>query len=538
MKSFADFEVWIRRTPPPNAGGQQPKCEVRVFSSPAGTAVGELKLDPQDPTFKTALVEVSGINPNLPRRTEVGQKLFSAIFNDDVLNAWANSWGRVDGGAADGLRLRLFIEDEALSFLSWELLHDPIRGFLAASVNGAVSRYLPVQEPPLAVHQKPLRILVIVESPKANGLAPIPEAEQLSLKKELDAMGNAVSHLILLNPSIEKIQDELRKDPHVIHFLGHGTSSKVVLVMPDDQLKVVSDNEFATLFLGRRSVRLVVLNACSSSKSEDGDLFSGMGPALVRAGLPAVVAMQYPTVQLESAGIFSRAMYRSLADGLPVDIAVNEGRNLLAVGQDLGSRDWSTPVLYLGTRSGRILDFETENKEVVQKAWQNIQGAARESGALSALTQLSQRFKELAERHRMLPVLMEAANELNNLRVAYSALSNLLDEAGGNPAGLAFGNIRLAWTSFHNDHWLPFVVFVDGHEELKTSAWYVDLLQQHDAVAGALQNIHYGALHNGLTSYRESLSQAAASLRLHLEKTIDSIISFSDQTLPLLTVED
>ena len=530
MKSFADFEIWIR------SSQAQATYEVRVFSSPAGTAVGELKLDLQDAAFKTATAQISGVNPDLQRRSEFGRALFAALFDGDVLNAWNNSWGRVAAGMSDGLRLSLMIEDEALSFLPWELLNDPNRGFLAVAANSAVSRYLPVPEPPLAVLQKPLRVLVVIESPNSNVLAPITPEEQQSLRQALDSLGNAVSYKILLNAGIETIQTELQKDPHVIHYLGHGTSGKLVFVTDTEPVKIISDAEFATLFLGRSSLRLAVLNACFSSKAEEGGLFSGIGPALVRAGLPAVVAMQYPTIQLDSAGIFSRAMYRALANGLPVDVAVNEGRNLVAAGPLLASRDWSTPVLYLGTRSGRILDFVSENEDVVKDAWENVQKAARESGALAALTQLSQRFTELAQQHRMLQAWIEAAKRLGDLRVAYSTLAELVDKAGGAPALLNFPAITQAWQSFNQNHWQSFVVFVEAHQELNTSDWYPALLQQHDAVAAALQAIALMDLQNRLNEFTELLSRTEAYLRLQGEKAITNLISFSDQTLPLLTV--
>jgi hypothetical protein len=509
---------------------------VQVFSSPAGTAVGELKLDLQDPAFKIALAQVSGVNPDLQRRTEFGRTLFSALFNSDVLNTWNNSWGRVAGGAGAGLRLSLLIEDEALSFIPWELLQDPVRGFIAVAADSAVSRYLPVQEPPLAVLQKPLRVMVVIESPNSNGLAPISEEEQLNLKQALDSIGNAVSYEILLNPSIERIQTELQKDPHVIHFLGHGTSGKLVFVTDAEPIKIISDAEFATLFLGRRSVRLAVLNACFSSKAEDGGLFSGIGPALVRAGLPAVVAMQYPTVQLDSAGIFSRAMYRALANGLPVDVAVNEGRNLVAAGPLLASRDWSTPVLYLGTRSGRILDFDSENKEVVEDAWHNVEKAARESGALAALTQLSQRFRELAQQHRSLQTWIEAAMRVSDLRVAYSSLTELVEEAQGDPARLRFPAIRQSWQSFIQNHWQPFVIFVEAHDELNPAGWYSPLLEKHDAIAASVKTIALMELQNRLIEFGELLSKTEAYLRFHSEEAVTNLISLSDQTLPLLTV--
>ncbi len=58
--------------------------------------------------------------------------------------------------------------------------------------------------------------------------------------------------------------------------------------------------------------------------------------------------MQYPTVQVGTASMFSRELYGALGRGREIDIAVNTGRRAVA-GRHLDSRDWSAPVLYVGT---------------------------------------------------------------------------------------------------------------------------------------------------------------------------------------------
>jgi hypothetical protein len=537
MKSFAGFEVWIRARALPTSEVAAPKCEVQVSSSPAGTALGELHLNPEDPTFQRELVQVSGVLPNLPLREKFGGALFDSLFRDDVLKKWNQSWGRVDGGFADGLSLSIAIDDADLALLPWELLHDPEKGFLATSASSAVARYLNVPEPPLLVQQRPLRILVIVESPKGNGgngLAPISQEEQSSLKNALDALGGDVSYRLLKNPSAEEIQTELRSDPHVIHFLGHGTSNQLALIGKDDEVALINDVQFGNLFRGRRSLRLVVLNACNSSQAAGG-LFSGIGPALVRAGLPAVVAMQYPTVQLETAGKFSRTMYNALANGLPVDVAVNEGRNLLAAGPD--NRDWSTPVLYLGTRSGRILDFPGQNKEVVENAWGALRVAAQESGSVAAITQLSQRFTALSEKHRTLRVMLETYYHLRDFRASCAQLYDLVARAHGDPAKVPFADIKPEWTNITENQWQQFSAFLQVHEETTTADWHTQLLEKHVAINTAIARIALGDLQTELNSYKELLARTEAQLRQRLEDAVADLVSFSDQTLPLLSTK-
>ena len=156
---------------------------------------------------------------------------------------------------------------------------------------------------------------------------------------------------------------------------------------------------------GRPSLRLIVLNACYSSQPAAGELFAGMGPSLVKMQMPAVVAMQYNTVFVDTAGTFSQAFYGALANGIPVDFAVNEARQLLSAGPLLEDRDWSTPVLYMGTRQGRILVLPQEATSAVDQAWQSLQAAVEVSEnqkeqAEAAMAELTQRFREMANRQQ------------------------------------------------------------------------------------------------------------------------------------------
>src|ERR1700730_8139717 len=102
MENFADFEIWIGMPTPSTS----PEAEfpTRVFSSLAGPAVGTLKLDLEAANFKANLVLVRGIDPEIiARRREFGTTLFNALIADGVEKNWIDSWGRVKGGAAEGL---------------------------------------------------------------------------------------------------------------------------------------------------------------------------------------------------------------------------------------------------------------------------------------------------------------------------------------------------------------------------------------------------------------------------------------------------
>jgi len=71
--------------------------------------------------------------------------------------------------------------------------------------------------------------------------------------------------------------------------------------------------------------------------------------------------MQYPIAD-DTAAVFTRAFYRSLAQGYPVDGAIAEARKdiFVQVGGDL--RDWGVPVLFLRAQDGQLFEWAEEEE--------------------------------------------------------------------------------------------------------------------------------------------------------------------------------
>ena len=70
-------------------------------------------------------------------------------------------------------------------------------------------------------------------------------------------------------------------------------------------------------------LRMVVLNACRSARTDAVDPFGGMAQGLVQQDATAVVAMQFP-ISDRAAVTFTGEFYGALVDGLPVDQAVQQ----------------------------------------------------------------------------------------------------------------------------------------------------------------------------------------------------------------------
>lgn len=287
----------------------------------------------------------------------IGERLFQSLFAGEVGTLYQRNLGRLSG-EDEGLRIRIQMNlgDPALAplvELPWECLgpgaHD---GFLALSLRTPVLRHLalpqPRERPP---DRGPLRIVVGVGDGRDLDLT----GEQQALEDLGKANGWRVVPVNAPTPTAlrKKVWEERA---HVLHLMGHGIFDPEIgegaLVLDGQAGAAVSGAALATHLRDARSLRLVVLNACQTAEAAAGAPYTGLATALLRAGVPAVVAMQYP-ISDQAAITFGDSFYRSLAAGEPVDVAVTEGR--LAVASLPGSLEWVTPVLFMRSREGVLV---------------------------------------------------------------------------------------------------------------------------------------------------------------------------------------
>ena len=110
--------------------------------------------------------------------------------------------------------------------------------------------------------------------------------------------------------------------------------------------------------LNGTQLRLVVLVACRSALSSQRETLRGLGPSLVQAGIPAVIAMQ-DDLPIPAARRFNRALYQQLARSGQVDMALAATRiSMLWYEREEGgpSGTWAIPALFLSTRDGGLFD--------------------------------------------------------------------------------------------------------------------------------------------------------------------------------------
>jgi hypothetical protein len=182
---------------------------------------------------------------------------------------------------------------------------------------------------------------------------------------EVLAAGQKGIRLLAAPASVDALRDTLRQGHRILHYLGHGAFVPGVgggLLLDDGQGSAIraTARTLARELRGSDAV-VVVLNACQTATESTARSFMGLAPALIRAEIPAVVAMQYPILE-HSAIHFSHALYKALADAWPLDAAVTEGRKAISARVSEDSMDWGIPVLFMRSPDGTLWEEEPEDE--------------------------------------------------------------------------------------------------------------------------------------------------------------------------------
>jgi hypothetical protein len=306
----------------------------------------------------------------VPAYREMGRQLYEAVFQPDVAELFRRCQDCLAGKA--GLRVRLrfrFSDPEApyLAALPWELLCEDTPKYMATGRSTPIVREIQNAQPiaPLGV-DPPLRILVVdaVASP----------ADAIKQRTEVDRMAAALGELVD-NGVVELLQlEEPRPDPlrdilldekiHVLHFIGHGGFDRgsgfgaLFFAHPSGAKHQVGGVQFATYLDDIPDLRLVVLNSCLSARHSGRagfPLYMGVAAAILdQTTVPAVVANQY-AITHDAAIEFSKTFYSRIAAGDGIESAVTEVRLRLRH----RSREWATPVLFLGASDGKLFNVRT-----------------------------------------------------------------------------------------------------------------------------------------------------------------------------------
>ena len=403
-REYLDFDVAVTRE------GQG--YAAHVLASPAGEASAPFTLPFAATDLAQFMIAVGPPRVSSRRLVpaearvvdvkEYGRRLGDALLSGEVGRAFRDSLTTAGAHGRD-LRLRLRLDAVPdLDPVPWEYLYDSRLGrFLTLSQETPIVRLLDsLERPPVVTVEAPLRVLVMVSSPSDMPELAVEREEQLlrATTGDLVASGRLTIR-VLEDATLTGLQRALLDDFHVFHFIGHGGFDQqaqegvLVLEREDGTAHRVSGARLGTLLHDARTMQLAVLNACEGARTSGRDAFSGVGQALVRQGLPAVVAMQ-TEISDRAALVFSHEFYWFLTRGLGIDAAICEVRKAMAVSDE--ASEWGTAVLL---RSGAEQPFSftasaaattTRPESRLESLYDAAQGAIKASAPATALPLLEQ----------------------------------------------------------------------------------------------------------------------------------------------------
>jgi hypothetical protein len=402
------------------AAGRLVSFEVRVFDSPVGQGTRKEGVRiPDGLARQLRLLEVRELDKDLSGQIQAGETLAALLLPSYARQMFSASLARLRED--EGLRLILRL-DPATSDLPWEYIYlasgpRDAAGFVALDPRVSIVRHealdleadwFPVGgdwfEAPAA-----RRVVVAMATPGPHDQYPRLEnlpREQAAIRAALNEAGGIESTFLpeslqavqpasqratqgdeLPGVTIRLLSDALMNRADVFHFSGHGefadavTGSDAALVFSDDrnQALPVSGAQVAAMLRGK-GVRLVVLGACLTGRRDGRNVWTGVAAQMLRAGIPAVVAMQF-TIDDSLAAAFCGTFYRALVAGLTVDEAVGLGRTAIrAASLEHGGdpRDWGVPVLYVRTPGGRVFN-PVANPELAKAAAEKSESLFKQS---------------------------------------------------------------------------------------------------------------------------------------------------------------
>jgi hypothetical protein len=350
------------------------------ISDPAGQPVGGTLSGPLRYPEEAANViralhgkAVRGLLSSDEEVEALGEALFNVLFNERLRFSFLDIHEKARKENAL-LRLELDINERIvpdLAALPWEFMRVPpevgAASFWLATTPDMIfsrrrARWQAVD--PIQLDQdEALRIALVVSAPIDQQVVEY-EAVHQALKEMSDASGR---HIKLLNPigpdssaTPEAIDNILRQEPHIFHFIGHGDfprqaqdqgSARIALQDGFGAARWRNADDFADLF--RRHVPgVVLLQSCEGAALSSWQAFTGTASQLVDQNVPIVIAMQYQVSNI-TASRFAVEFYKQLAAGAAVDAAVQEGRRMISLGMyGYDQRDFATPVLFMRARQG------------------------------------------------------------------------------------------------------------------------------------------------------------------------------------------
>lgn len=298
-----------------------------------------------------------------------GERLYDALFVDDVGKSFHVLRDRVSQDSSKGIRIRLRFDDTPeLADLPWEYLYYKKDTFLSLRDATPIVRHLNQGDlPPGPQVTPPLSMLVIV----SKGVPPLDVDREIGLirkalakleEKKLFKVVTVAANTVALSAALSA-----HNQHQIVHFMGHSGfeaangAKKAILQLDDGAI----DASFLITRLDPQALRLVVLNSCDGARTAADDAFTALAHGFVKQGVMAVVAMQLK-ISDEAAIAFSEGFYGGLADGWSIEASVARGRSAI-LGPRSNPTEWGTPVLFTRGKRSVLFSFDLSSEQRAQQ---------------------------------------------------------------------------------------------------------------------------------------------------------------------------
>lgn len=318
-------------------------------------------------------LEDPGTAVDLAELQDFGHGVLQCLLNSsaEVTRIYQDAISVVE---AHPLRLTLELMGPQLVNFPWEYLYDASKGtYLSLMPNVSLVRGLrgPLGRSPDPL-DIPLRMLVVIASPA--GVDPISIDDEkarlhAALVPSVDA--GVIQVEWLLHASRKALSERLEAQKlgaapplHMIHFICHGLSGEaegqgqILLEGAAQEREPVPALELAQWLGTMPALRLVVLSACLTARTNDISEFGGVAQALIGAGIPAVIGMQHE-IPMDVATDFAQVFYGRLfgqfvheRGDAAFERAFAAARRAISSAYGMAKACWGTPVLYVRARVG------------------------------------------------------------------------------------------------------------------------------------------------------------------------------------------
>ena len=389
MAQFAEIVIALRRQQP---GREQEGYPVEIRYFPIDSDSEECI-----PSKGTAFAKIDLEELETATGEDYGRKLGGWLFENPeirgvikIARESLNAKGVQDNIPLLGkpaVRIRLDIDGavrEDLHRIQWERLCDGDGAELFKDSDMLFSRYLPSSNwyPPGA--KADLKALIVIAQCAGKEEVDV-EGELKRAKAGLAKAGISEPKVLataqpgLPAATLENLEMELEAGGFdILYLVCHGSYQKLgkqPILYLEDGAHVAS--KLVEKIRSKRLLRLAILASCESAGSGviASDTLSAIGPLLVDAGVPAVLAMQ-GKVRMTTVEAFMPAFFEELKNEGQIDRATAAGRT---AARGAGARDYWMPVLFMRLKTGRLWYRPGSSKgpKAEEETWEKLDDALK-----------------------------------------------------------------------------------------------------------------------------------------------------------------